>query len=195
MTLDRQTKGGPGSTAAKAVALLTRLIPKRPGGGSPLTAREYVQQWHAKESKRIAIVLTELQERKDKLVEAFVYRQAIDQDTYRQELDKLNEEITLADMAAHDAKLEAFDAEGHVALIRRVRLPIALRRNRPAVRKILQHSLASECRLARFSDMGDPIVRQTPRTNVNESIEHIARTIENDRETILTGQYLSFKIP
>lgn len=111
MTLDRQTKGGPGSTAAKAVALLTRLIPKRPGGGSPLTAREYVQQWHAKESKRIAIVLTELQERKDKLVEAFVYRQAIDQDTYRQELDKLNEEITLADMAAHDAKLEAFDAE------------------------------------------------------------------------------------
>ncbi|MBM3859219.1 MAG: recombinase family protein [Verrucomicrobia bacterium] len=55
--------------------------------------------------------LTDLQERKQKLVDAFVYRQAIDQATYQRELDKLNEEITLAEMAAHEAKLEAFDVE------------------------------------------------------------------------------------
>ena len=30
---------------------------------------------------------------------------------YRQQLDKLNEELTLAEMAANDAKLEAFDVE------------------------------------------------------------------------------------
>ena len=55
--------------------------------------------------------LTDLQERKDKLVEAFVYRKAIDQATYQRQLDKLNEEITLAEMAANDAKLESFDVE------------------------------------------------------------------------------------
>ena len=55
--------------------------------------------------------LADLQERKDKLVEAFVYRKAIDQATYQRQLDKLSEEITLAEMAAHDAKLESFDVE------------------------------------------------------------------------------------
>lgn len=55
--------------------------------------------------------LDDLNERKDKLVEAFVYQQAIDQVTYQRQLDKLSEEITLAELAAHDAKLESFDVE------------------------------------------------------------------------------------
>ena len=73
--------------------------------------------WHTKQAEALAQTvaldhqLSELRERKNKLVEAFVYQKAIDQDTYRQQLDKLNEEITLAEMAANDAKLETFDVE------------------------------------------------------------------------------------
>ena len=73
--------------------------------------------WKTKQAEALAMTtavdhqLTELRERKDKLVEAFIYQKAIDQDTYQRQLDKLTEEITLAEMAANDAKLEAFDVE------------------------------------------------------------------------------------
>jgi hypothetical protein len=36
--------------------------------------------------------------RKDLWVEAFVYKRALDQQTYQEQLDKLNEEITLAEL-------------------------------------------------------------------------------------------------
>jgi hypothetical protein len=50
--------------------------------------------------------------RKDRLVEAFVYERAIDQATYSTHLDKLNEDIALAEMALNDATAEALDVEG-----------------------------------------------------------------------------------
>ena len=51
-----------------------------------------------------------LRERKDKLDDAAIER-LIDRETYQRKLDELNEEIALAEMAAHDAKLEGFDVE------------------------------------------------------------------------------------
>src|SRR5262249_19724297 len=53
--------------------------------------------------------LDDLQKRKQQLVEAFVYRRVIDQVIYDEEMNKLNDEIGLAEMAAHDAKLEGLD--------------------------------------------------------------------------------------
>jgi len=41
-----------------------------------------------------------------------VTRQAIDRTTYATQRDKLREESTLAELAAHEARIEAFDAEG-----------------------------------------------------------------------------------
>ena len=41
-----------------------------------------------------------------------IYQQAIDRATYETQRDKLREELTLAELATHDAKIEAFDVEG-----------------------------------------------------------------------------------
>ena len=56
----------------------------------------------------------DLKKRKQLLVEAFVYKRALDQHTYRDEFDRLNEEITLADMEAEDARLDQLDVEAAV---------------------------------------------------------------------------------
>ena len=53
----------------------------------------------------------ELQDKKEKLIDAFVYRKEIDRATYDGQLDKRNEQIALAEMATHDARLEELDIE------------------------------------------------------------------------------------
>jgi hypothetical protein len=49
------------------------------------------------------------------LVDAFVYREAIDQEMYESQLARLNEEIALVEMRKHDSELEALDVEGLLA--------------------------------------------------------------------------------
>jgi hypothetical protein len=44
--------------------------------------------------------VTELKRRRQLLVETFVYKRALEQPTYQEEFDKLNEEIRLAEMEA-----------------------------------------------------------------------------------------------
>ena len=48
----------------------------------------------------------------ERLDEMFIYREAIDRTTYETQRDKLRQQLTLAELAAHDAKIEAFDVEG-----------------------------------------------------------------------------------
>ncbi len=55
--------------------------------------------------------LEQLRQRKDKLDEAFIYRQAVSKETYQRQSDKISEEITLAEMAAHDTRLDELDIE------------------------------------------------------------------------------------
>jgi len=62
----------------------------------------------------IARRLGELRSRKNLLVEAFVYKHAIDEQTYGEQLDKLNEEITLAEIEEQDARLDELDVEAAV---------------------------------------------------------------------------------
>jgi hypothetical protein len=54
----------------------------------------------------------DLRTKLDRLDEVFIYQQAIDRTTYETQRDKLREELTLAELATHDAKIEAFDVEG-----------------------------------------------------------------------------------
>ena len=56
--------------------------------------------------------VVDLQTKLNRLDEVFIYQQAIDRTTYETQRDKLREELTLAELAAHDAKIEAFDVEG-----------------------------------------------------------------------------------
>jgi hypothetical protein len=55
--------------------------------------------------------LDELNQRKDRLEDAFIYDKTIDRETYERQRDKLNEQIVLAEMQEREAKLESYDVE------------------------------------------------------------------------------------
>jgi site-specific DNA recombinase len=52
---------------------------------------------------------------KQRLVDAFVYRSEIDRGTYQEQLDKLNEEIALAEIDERDARIEEIDIQAAVS--------------------------------------------------------------------------------
>ncbi len=54
----------------------------------------------------------EIDQRRERLVEAYVYDRAIDRQVYESQLDKLNEQLALARLRAVDAEIEQIDAEG-----------------------------------------------------------------------------------
>ena len=55
--------------------------------------------------------LATLEEQKKRLVDAFVYKQAIDEETYKNELDRLRAEITVTRIERNDSELDALDVE------------------------------------------------------------------------------------
>ena len=55
--------------------------------------------------------LATLEEQKKRLVEAFVYKQAIDEETFRSEIDRLRAEITVTRIERNDSELDALDVE------------------------------------------------------------------------------------
>jgi site-specific DNA recombinase len=59
--------------------------------------------------------LTELQQRKDTLVEAFLYRRQIDQATYQEQMDKLNRDMAIAEIDERDARIEEMGLQAAVS--------------------------------------------------------------------------------
>jgi site-specific DNA recombinase len=55
--------------------------------------------------------LEKYKERKEQVIEAFVYRKAIDQAIYQEELDKLKGEMTLTEIHLNEVRLEELDVE------------------------------------------------------------------------------------
>ena len=73
-------------------------------------------QTNAAETRhRLQRNLDDLLSKKDRVVDAFLHRGLIDQRTYERQVDKLDEEITLAETALHDARLDELDVEGVLA--------------------------------------------------------------------------------
>jgi site-specific DNA recombinase len=76
-----------------------------------------LDQWEEKQDCTVNLLADcqrqtkKLDEQKQKLMEAFVYQKAIDQETYERERDKLEEDITLAKMRLKDAQLDEVDVE------------------------------------------------------------------------------------
>jgi len=68
-----------------------------------------------KETMRLVSALdsrvTELKAKRQKLIEAFVYQHSIDKTVYQEQLELIEDEIALAQLDAHDAKLEELDIE------------------------------------------------------------------------------------
>ena len=56
--------------------------------------------------------LSKLKAKKEQLIEAYIYEKKIDDATYEDQLDKLNQAITLAEMETHDTRLDELDVEG-----------------------------------------------------------------------------------
>src|ERR1700675_2733543 len=59
--------------------------------------------------------LSGLLERKQRLLEAFLYQRAIDQRTYEEQKDKLNEEIALAEIEERDTRIDEIDVQAAVS--------------------------------------------------------------------------------
>src|SRR6202521_6407145 len=57
----------------------------------------------------------ELQERKQRLVEAFVYKRQIGRVTYQEQLDKLNEEIALSEIEERDTRIDELDVQAAIS--------------------------------------------------------------------------------
>ena len=60
-----------------------------------------------------------IQQKLDRLDEAFLYAQAIDPTSYERQRDKLREELTLAQIDRHAGELEELDVEGILAFAER----------------------------------------------------------------------------
>lgn len=66
--------------------------------------------------------MAELKRRKEQLVEAFVFQKVIDQQTYKEQLDKLSEGMALAEMDLHEQRTEELDLEAVLDFVERVAL-------------------------------------------------------------------------
>ena len=66
--------------------------------------------------KREILIRTErvsdLQRKLDRLEEAFIYDRSIDRATYEKQRDRVGEELTLANLELHEARIESLDVEG-----------------------------------------------------------------------------------
>ena len=61
-----------------------------------------------------------IEERKQRLIEAFVYQQALDPETYRREMDRIREQECVTDVELHENRLDELDVEGVLAFAEHV---------------------------------------------------------------------------
>jgi len=66
---------------------------------------------HQLKAQRVA----ELQQRSDRLEEAFIFEKTIDHAVYVKQKDRIQEDLTIAEMELHDARIDALDVEGVLA--------------------------------------------------------------------------------
>lgn len=77
--------------------------------------------WKERQASNLALEASlnqrveDLEQMKQKLIDAFIYRKEIDPETYRQQLDKLNQDLLLAKAEVRDAELEGYDIKSVVS--------------------------------------------------------------------------------
>ena len=80
-----------------------------------------VEKWEERRStaretaQRISRQLTEIQKKQDRLFDAFVYRQAIPEETYRREIEQLKEREALLRMQRNESEVEEYDLDATLA--------------------------------------------------------------------------------
>jgi hypothetical protein len=61
-----------------------------------------------------------IQQKLDRLDDAFIYKESIDLGTYERQRDRLREELTLVEIDRHGSKVEEFDVESILNFAERV---------------------------------------------------------------------------
>jgi len=56
--------------------------------------------------------IEELETKRNRLEDAFLFKRAIDEETYRRQYDRIKQDIVLAEMERHDTKLDVLDVQG-----------------------------------------------------------------------------------
>jgi hypothetical protein len=102
------------------------LAQLQPTPGYMRLLKESVQIWKARKAAvRDEVATAEraaktIQEKLDRLDEAFLFERSIDINTYDRHAEKLREELTLARIDRHSGQLEELDVEGILAFAERV---------------------------------------------------------------------------
>lgn len=91
-----------------------------------LLKESVLRVWHdRKASVRSEVASAEqrakaIQQKLDRLDDAFIYKESIDLGTYERQRDRLREELTLVEIDRHGSKVEEFDVEGILNFAERV---------------------------------------------------------------------------
>jgi hypothetical protein len=104
---------------ARFVELLDRLRPRpevlRLLSAAVLEGWTEEQKGATERRRAIEQRLEVLQQRKERVVSAYLYEGAIDKETYQSHLARVEEELTLAKIDRHEAEIDEFDIEGTLA--------------------------------------------------------------------------------
>jgi hypothetical protein len=74
-----------------------------------------LERWN-EEQKGVAEKRRAIEQRKERIVAAYLYEGSIDKETYQSHLARVEEELTLAKIDRHEAEIDEFDIEGTLAL-------------------------------------------------------------------------------
>ena len=120
-----------------------------------------------------------IQQKLDRLDDAFIYKESIDRGTYERQRDRLREELTLVEIDRHGSKVEECDVEGILNFAERV-LP-------RAADLWIQASLEQRQRLQRlFFPGGVAFSGQSfDRTVVTSSLFEYLRPLDGPQENLV----------
>jgi hypothetical protein len=91
-----------------------------------LLKESVLRVWHDREaSVKNEVMSAEhrakaIQQKLDRLDDAFIYKESIDLSTYERQRDRLREELTLIEIDRHGSRVEEFDVEGVLNFAERV---------------------------------------------------------------------------
>ena len=127
-----------------------------------------------------------IQQKLDRLDDAFIYKESIDLGTYERQRDRLREELTLVEIDRHGSKVEEFDVEGILNFAERV-LP-------RASDLWIQASLEQRQRLQRlFFPEGVAFSGKSfDRTVVTSSLFESSRPLDGSNENVVDQNSVSW---
>jgi hypothetical protein len=106
------------STFARRCSRSARAVPRHAAaqaGGSEAPLRGCPRPLERRAERVVERRIEDLRRRKERIVEAYLYENALDKETYQKHLGRVDQNLTLAELDLYDAKIDEFDIEGTLA--------------------------------------------------------------------------------